>query len=87
MLDKIERRHRALWRGHSTTFRDATELVGGLGLGFLAFGLFRPAARPVGFVLAGVALALSAYAAANHGRPRASEPDEFTLQTGDVVMY
>jgi hypothetical protein len=87
MLERIERRNREVWQGHSAGFRDAAELLGGLGLGFLTFGLFRPAVRPFGLILTGAALALYAYAASPRRRPRASEPDEFTLRTGDVVMY
>lgn len=87
MLERIDRRNREVWQGHSAVYRDFTEMLAGFGVGFLVFGLIRPAARPFGFLLAGLALGLYAFAALSRRRRRAFEPDEFTLKAGDVTMF
>ena len=63
MLERIERRNRRIWEGHPRSFEDTIHTIGGIGIGFLAYGLVRPIARPLGIALVALSLGLHAYAA------------------------
>jgi hypothetical protein len=51
MWNKLERRNRELWRGHSHTFQDLTHVIGGAGLGLLLYPPLRKRSKAVGWSL------------------------------------
>jgi hypothetical protein len=68
-MQELEARNREIWQGHSRSFEDVTHAIGGIGLGFLAYGYVRPNARPLGYLLLGISLALHVVAAAYKPNP------------------
>lgn len=63
MLERMERRNRQVWEGHPRSFEDFTHVLGGVGLGLLLYGLVRPSARRLGWLMVGLSAALHVYAA------------------------
>ena len=62
MLEQIEKADRQMWEGHSRVLEDVTHMLGGVGLGLLAYSALRKNARPVGYALMGLSVLLHLYA-------------------------
>ncbi len=65
MLERMERRNRAIWEGHYRVFEDVTHVIGGMGIALILSPLFRRQAKPIGFSLVALSGMLHAYAFMN----------------------
>lgn len=62
MLDRLEEMNRLIWEGHTRVLEDTTHVIGGIGLGLLAYPLAGERARPLAALMIGLSAALHLYA-------------------------
>jgi hypothetical protein len=62
MLNRLEKRNRKMWKGHSHMLEDATHVIGGAGLGLLLYPSVRRRSRSLAYGLLVLSTALHVYA-------------------------
>jgi hypothetical protein len=84
MFERLERRNREVWEGHSRILEDVTHVIGGIGVGLLLYPILRRQAKPLAWSLLLLSTALHAYAdtVEPSGKTRARRLE--TLSGGEI---
>ena len=62
LMSPLEEMDRQVWERHSRVLEDVTHVLGGVGLGLLAYSAIARWARPIGAVFVGLSFLLHLYA-------------------------